>query len=609
MDELILSPNEAKSLGESEIADIVGNSVDVTNLLHPNYSKEYNYWHKWRLTYESGDEFLIEYLEKFSEREGDDDFNRRKEVSYVPAFAKAAVNDVKDAIFQRIADVTRTSGSKSYNDAVKGKNGGIDKAGTTMNSFVGTTILPELLTMKKIGIFVDMPTLPGETLEDQQGKFPYIYHYKAEDILNWNTNLENNKQFKTLLLRDYVYKINEYTGLPKEIEERYRYMWVRGNNVLTQFFDKDSHPIDRFGQQGIDVTVLNLAEIPFVLFEITDSLLRDVANYQIALLNLASSDIAYALNSNFPFYVEQFDPRVDNLYRRPTGHEKVHTGQDSVSIVQSGERDDSIAAKNYEIEVGTMTGRRVPKGLELPRYIHPSAEPLNASMAKQEELKKDIRMLVKLAVANLSPKMASAESKSFDERSLEAGLSAIGLELEQGERRIAYFWQRYENPKGSPPTVKYPQKYSLQTDKDQRDEAKELADSVKNIPSLTYKREAMKVAAGKRLGSKISLDTLKTIENEIDKADVIFYDPEELSRDVELTLIDPETASRAKGYPEGSVQKAQEAHAERVKRIAESQAKARGASDLSGLENVSREEKMNKDDELVASKKTRGEAK
>lgn len=605
----ILSPDEAKTLGFNEIDQMVSNSIVLPDLRHPLYDEDYSDWQKWRLTYKSGDDFLDEYLEKFSTREGDDDFETRKEVSYVPAFAKAAVNDVKDAIFQRIADVTRSGGSQTYNLAVKGEKGGIDKAGTTMNSFIGSDILPELLTMKKVGVFVDMPQLQGQTLKDQQGVKPYIYVYKTENILNWEEDLEIEKRFTKLLLRDYVYVLDEWTGLPTDIEERYRYMWVRGNNVLVQFFDKDSKPVDRFGQEGVDVNVINLPEIPFVLFEITDSLLRDVANYQIALLNLASSDMAYALNSNFPFYVEQFDPRVDNLYNRSAGHTKVHTGEDGVTIVQAGENDDAVAAKNYEVEVGTLTGRRVPKGLDMPKYIHPSPDPLNASMAKQEELKKDIRMLVKLAVANLSPKMASAESKSFDDRSLEAGLSAIGLELEHGERKVAHFWQMYENPKQTAPTVNYPQKYSLQTDKDQREEAKELSTSVKNIPSLTYKREAMKVAVDKRLGHKVDSDVLKQIHSEIDTAEVIFHEPEELSRDVELNLIDPETASKAKGYPEGTVEKAQKAHAERVARIAESQAKARGVEDMAGLENTSREEKMEKDEDAVASKKTRGEEK
>jgi hypothetical protein len=163
-------------------------------------------------------------------------------MSYVPAFAKAAVNDVKDAIFQRIADVTRKGGSQIYQNAVIGKDGGVDLAGTTMNSFIGRLILKELLTMSRVGVFVDMPELPGDTIKDQQGKRPYIYHYRAEDILNWDINMRNGILYKKLLLRDRFYKINEETGLPIETQERYRFMWVRGNYVLVQFFDVNSKP-------------------------------------------------------------------------------------------------------------------------------------------------------------------------------------------------------------------------------------------------------------------------------------------------------------------------------------------------------------------------------
>lgn len=591
-----------------EVENIQVKEIQIAELRHPEYQDLYDDWEKWRRTYESGDEYIEFYLERFSAREDNADFLARKNISYVPAFAKAAINDVKDAIFQRIADVSRGGGSQSYRQAVKGLNGGIDLAGTTMNNFIGTKVLPELLSMGKVGVFVDMPQIPGETLSDQQGVRPYIYHYPVEAILNWDVDVKNNRTYNKLLLLDTIYELCEITGLPKNTKKRYRYMWVKDRKVNVQFFDENSKAITRFGEEGIDIIVLNIPKIPFVLFEITDSLLRDVANYQIALLNLASSDLLYSLKSNFPFYVEAFDPRVSNLFRRPVGKAIVQTGEESTSIIQGGEREDAIAAKNQEINVGATHGRRIPKGLELPRFIHPSSEPLIASMKKQEQLEKEIRMLVKLAVTNLAPKMASAESKGYDERGLEAGLSAIGLALEQGERLIADYWQVYEKVSKEKPTVSYPQKYSLQSDKDRREEAKDLIDMAKEVPSVLYKKEAIKQAVSMSLGTKITNEKLEKIYKQIDTADVV-VNPEELHRDIELGLIDPNAASKAKGYPEGSVDKAKQAHAERVQRIAESQMKARGVNELSGIDNASREEKMNKDLEEVASKKTRGEGK
>lgn len=572
----------------------------IADLAHPEYSRDAFLWNKWRRTFEGGDRFIDFYLKKFSSREENPEFKDRKEISYVPAFSKAAVNDVKDAIFQRIADVSRSGGSESYQNSVLGLDGGVDLAGTSMNSFIGTTVLPELLPLGKVGVFVDMPNSLGITQSDQENKNPYIYHYPIESILNWTIDSKNEKTYSRLLLKDNVFVLDEHTGLPKETEVRYRYLWVNDGKVNVQFYDKDSNPVNRFGELGVDIIILDIPTIPFVLFEISDSLLRDISDYQIALLNLASSDMAYSLKANFPFYVEQFDSRADNPYRRPVGQA---IGEDDVVIVEGGERQDAIAAKNNEIKIGASTGRRIPKGLEMPTFIHPSSEPLLASMQKQAELKSDIRVLIKLAISNLAPKMASAESKGFDERGLEAGLSAIGLVLQQGERLVANYWEMYVGNKK--PTIQYPTRYSLQSDKDIRDETKDLLEVTKVIPSITFRKEALFQAAEMSIGDKVSNETLKEIRNEINKAEVI-VNPEEIQRDVEIGLLDLERASKAKGYPEGSVEDAAKDHAARVARIAESQAKARGVGELGGVENTSRSEKTDVDGEDVPSKKTRG---
>ena len=72
-----------------------------------------------------------------------------------------------------------------------------------------------------------------------------------------------------------------------------------------------------------------------------------------------------------------------------------------------------------------MEGRRYGKGLERPGFIHPSSEPLEVSMAKQKELKEDIRTLIGLNLASLQSRRASAESKQEDVRTKEEGLSFI----------------------------------------------------------------------------------------------------------------------------------------------------------------------------------------
>jgi len=595
--------------GAAHINQIVAKGVKIAELRHPTYEKAQDNWVKWRLTYESGDDFITKYLQKFSKREGADDFVIRKSVTYVPAFAKGAVSDVKDSIFQRISDVTRDGGPTSYTDAVAGKTFGVDRKGSTMNSYMGRHVLPELLSMGRVGIFVDMPQISGPTLVEKGKSRPYIYHYKTEDICNWVTEHdEDNVEFASLLLRDFALGEDVTTGLPSEQIERYRYLWRGDNCVFCQFFDKESNPISPQGEPGVDVQFAPIPSIPFTLFTVFESLMTDIANYQIALLNMASSDVSYALRANFPFYVEQFDPKSENFFNRSSAQSQ-GLDEDGITIVRPGQAEDAETSRSREIAVGAASGRRIPRGLDMPEFIHPSPEPLMASMKKQEELKRDIRHLVKLAVSAMAPKMASAESKGYDERSLEAGLSAIGLELEQGERNMARFWTMYEDLNGTVPTVRYPTQYSLRTDSDRRDEAEELRNSMKNNPSMTYQREALKQIVTIDLAHKISEEKLAKMHREIDAAPVIFSDPDVLKEDIEAGLIDLEAASKAKNYPSGSVAKAKEDHAERIARIAESQGQARGTPDLGGIQNASKNEKQDKTLDDVPKDTTRGEGK
>ena len=81
-----------------------------------------------------------------------------------------------------------------------------------------------------------------------------------------------------------------------------------------------------------------------------------------------------------------------------------------------------------DVKTGISQGRRYPKGMDAPSFIHPSAEPLNASMAKQNQLKQDIRKLVNLSLRNLERPAGSQSADESDEKGLEAGLSYIGLE-------------------------------------------------------------------------------------------------------------------------------------------------------------------------------------
>src|SRR5262245_22212647 len=130
----------------------------VAEIKHPEYEASIEDWEKFRLVYQGGTEFIEEYLRRY-ERETPTDFNTRTEVSPCPRFAGAGIDEIKNSIFQRMTEIARIGGTESYQAAVKGLSYGVDLLGSSMNSFIGAQVLPELLSMNKVGVFVDMPDL------------------------------------------------------------------------------------------------------------------------------------------------------------------------------------------------------------------------------------------------------------------------------------------------------------------------------------------------------------------------------------------------------------------------------------------------------------------
>lgn len=539
----------------------MADSAPICNIYHPDYVNCRDDWYKYRLTYEGGDLFISEYLEKFSTRETDSSFATRKSMTYCPAFAASALNEVRNSIYQRINDVTREGGTESYTEAIQGRNRGVDLHGSTMNGFMGTVVLHELLSMGKVGIYVDMPELEGITLAQTFKQHPYLYHYPVENIRSWKCSESRPDMLEFLLLEDRYEATDSESGLVCGYKSCLRYLAWSPDGILVRFYDMDGLLIkERF---------LKLSRIPFVMPDIGKSLLKDVCNHQIALLNMESSDVAYVLKSNFPFYVEQYQPGADMAY---TDKGPVPTGE----------------AEDKKISVGAAIGRRYPKGMDQPAFINPSPEPLQAAMAKEEQIKKDIRILMNLSIANLQQKMASAESKSYDVQGLEAGLSYIGMTLETSERVIAELWAEYEGSNALA-TIQYPEKYSLQSEEDRRAEAMQLKELLSSVPSRTFQREVKKLIAYKTVGQHVSANVIKKIEKEVDADKAMTADPKVVDADLEKGVLSLELAAELHGYPSGTVEAAKEDHAERLSRIAESQAAksadnpdARGLPDMSG---------------------------
>lgn len=554
----------------------VADTRKLIDIRHPHYRAKTSSWLKWRYVYEGGDAFVERYTLKFSERESLPSWHARRKITPSAAFAKSAVNKIKDSIFQRLSDIVRRGGSDSYQRAITGADNGVDLHGQSMTTFIGRETLPELLTMARVGVYVDRAPLEGPSIKDQAGNHPYLYMYKTEEILSWSYRRDRVDEFQSLLLRDWVDEYDLGSGLPCDQWCRYRHIWLDDSGkVNVQFYDDDNNCCDMDGNVTNSGTiVLDIDRIPFVILEISESILSDVSNHQISLVNLESSDISYILKAGFPFYIEQKDDTRFSAYLKP---EQVTSGQGTQAEANEGR-------SAGDADLGASQGRYYGKGMNPPAFINPSPEPIQASMSKQAALKDDIERLVNLAVTNTQPKMASAESKGLDERSLEAGLSAIGLVLEHAEQKIATYWQMYDTS-GDVATIRYPKSYSLQSDDDRRKDVEQLEALRDSIPSEMFQKTISKSMASILLGGRITLDEMDKIFKEIDDAVCYTANPDIIFLAVENGVMSLKIAGELLGLPEESIAQAAKDHAARAARVAMAQSSvnpaARGVPDLS----------------------------
>ena len=552
----------------------------ITGLRHPQYLEDEIYWHDWRETYEGGPSYVQKNLKKFSNRETDEDFKDRKAVTPIPSFAKAAVNDIRNSIFQRLRDISRRGGSENYIRSCAGEIGGVDNKCSSMQTFLGIDVLTELLVMGRVGVYVDMPVLSGfRTMADEGNARPYCYMYRVEDILSWTPSRpEEPGDFSAVLLRDYAIAYNQGLGhgirLPSGSYVRYRAIWIDENDrkVRMKIYNEEDQLLNIWGnpvneEEGI--IKLELNRIPFSILDVGGSLLKDVYKHQVALLNLGSSDVAYALKANFPFYTEQKDMRAVGAHLKKT-------------VDEDGTTTTSDNTNGKEARTGVAHGRVYDLKADRPGFIHPSSEPLMASIRLQEKIEDDIRKLVNLEVQNKTgQKAVSAEAMKLSDQGLEAGLSYIGMVLESAERRIAEHWASYENKdpsKREVASIKYPDRYSLKNDDDRISEAQQLAALIYTVPGKTVKKELAKNIVTALLAGKVNTETIDTIFNEIDEADYTTSDPDIIIRSREAGLVGEQTASIAIGFNEDEYLQAQEDHVSRAVRIMQAQLSVQAAA-------------------------------
>jgi hypothetical protein len=528
---------------------------------HPEYVAMSTEMELYRDILYGGHDFVTKYVKPFR-HEDTTAYNARLAITPSTEFARAAIMRVRNAIFQRMDAIRRNGGSRAYQEAIAGKNGGVDLRGSTMNYFMGMKVLTELVFMGRVGIYVDSPAsaIPEEfrTLQDSKGQHAYVYPYASEDILNWDYYLRDNRvALKALLLR--VRKPNRntsqsYFARDEVVEYREYVHHAETDEVTLTVWDEDM-------ASSVGPFPMEINEIPFVMPQLDAALTKSIAYHQIALTNLESADVNYAHRGNTIIWVEKYDPYSDprdivqaEFLDQPTG-----TTEDGTSEADTDRKRSDDRAKVTKI--GSTDGLRIPTEVEFPQFVHPSSEPLKVSMEKQAMLKDDIERLVDLAVNNSKPRLASAESKRMDQEGLLAGLAAIGLVLEQAEREVGRIWSLYDE--GDFIDVHYPQRYSLKSDEDRRKDTESIIKLGGTVADKTWRVESYKEAAIELFGGKVSDDTLDKMLVGIERTPWPTADYQVLKSDSEQGFVSSEGASEARGYPEGEAKKAQEERKER----------------------------------------------
>lgn len=535
-------------------------SKSLIGIQHPEYSAMYSEWVKWRLCYQGGIDFRDGYLQRYSKREEKPDFDLRKKITYIPAHARSAINIVRNALAVRIPEVVR-EGSDLFTEVMASNVDGMNK---TINSFVVLEVIPLLLTQGKRFVVVDAPALgvPGATRAEDAGA-PYYYALNAENMLSWAYDVDGN--FTAVLMELHREVTDPVTGLTISLEKIFRYMRLVPEGVVDDpdglslqgpgVFVKD---IDDSGKLVEDPRVLPISRIPVVEFRLVSSLMGEIAEHQIALLNLASTDMDFLWRGNFPIYTEQVNKSSAGIRPRGTkaAQEGAGTGEDSIQNRESG-----TGHGSRQRRVGVAKGLVYPEGNDRPDFIAPGVDNLKVSMEKQEGLVKDIRVLVDLALVSLSAKAIeqSGASKMADRVGEEAGLAYLGRSLESGEREMAELFHMMSGEENKTVSVTYPENYTLKTEAERIEEAKALAEMSSVVKSPKYKKMVNARVAEVLLRSVASPEELKSIQDDIMAQEFIDEDKTRadiIAKDNALGLVSNETASKLRGYPEGEPGKA-----------------------------------------------------
>ena len=511
---------------------------------HPDINTEL--LKRWRLIKNGGDDFVDEFLEQ-RQKEDAASFRTRKKLTYDPATASSALDDVINSMAARL-DVSRTGGTKEYQDIIAGANGGVDRNGSSMNDFLIRETIPEICFMKK-----NCWVIHNFTDDSDLRKVPWIVGYTNEQIFNWSYR---DGRLTAFAVKYKASKINPDTGFSDEEVDVIRAFKLTDSGVETWLQTESDEELDPLTlEAGSSRVTLNLTKIPVVLFDLPVGLLSKIDKLQIAMLNLESADIEWLRVANITLYVEQGN------------------GFPTSSLVKS--EDDTEEEDNFEVTLGSKSGRRYGLGMNQPAFIAPPADPIRTSMEKQKQIEAKVKDILKATMSSMS--LASAESIQLLSQGMESCLFIIGTILKTGEEQFAEIFHEYLGRGENQVTVSYPKKYELRTEADRHKKVKEIKEISKTLGSNTAKQYLEIEAAKTLLDGKIPYEEMVAIENEIKNTKFCIYDPDTVTSLVEGGIISHSLASESLGAPTTDYKTAEEEHIRRIVAVQVSQTSGTGS--------------------------------
>ncbi len=537
----------------------------IVDARHPLYSQEAALWTKWRLCYEGSDTFREAYLYPYSKREDTVDFANRKKITYIPGHSRSVINIIRNGLAVRLPDVIR-KGSEDY---LKAMSSDVDGFSSSMTTFVALEITPLLLVQGKRFVVVDAPpTKEGATKADDRGE-PYLYTLDAEDVLSWS--YRDGGGFKAILIKLSKDIEDKETGLVVENQVVYRFMRYleqgesftgecgmdfAGPGVLIQTLDEEGKLLKN--SSGDQCQFLQIDAIPVAEFSLVASLMAEIADHQIALLNLASTDMDFVWRGNFPLYTEQQPKKTGSIRPRGTKRRKADDDTDSEDPLAGG--DPGTGRNSTQRRTGIGKGIGYAEGMERPGFVAPETGNLTVSMQKQESIAKEIRILVDLALVSLSVQALeqSGKSKEADRVGEEAGLAYIGQALETGEREVAKYWHMMAGEEGVDIEVNYPENYSIATPSERREAASQLRALHSTVRSDTFQKIIDKRIAEILLKGITDADEIAKVLAEIDEGAFLDDDKaraEVIQKDVVAKILSRGTAAELRGYGDDEAEK------------------------------------------------------